>query len=244
MKSMLGESLGSTLVTSGGVIGDRTYAVRDPATGRVLSTKREAELFSCSARLADANGAVTVTLPGGRELRIDDRALELELSQLLGRPVGIARVGQDRKARVEIGETSATTEGPASEFSALPGTFFDSAEIHIVTTSSLAALRALTPESEIDGRRFRPNFVVSVGSDVDFVEERWVGRQVLIGADLVLEVLKPCSRCVMVTLPQEELARDKSILQTVARRNDNNLGVLAKVIEGGRVEVGDELRVV
>ena len=244
VKSMLGENLASAVITSRGLAGDRAYAASDPATGRILSAKREPSLFTCSARWDESQGTVTVVLPDGRELTVEDRAVAEELSNLLGRTVTLVRPDMDEDTRVEIAESSDTTEGPSREFSGLPGTFFDSAEIHIVTKSSLAALRSLIPDSEIDRRRFRPNLVVSAGDVVDFVEEGWTGGRVQVGSDVVLEILKPCSRCVMVTLPQEELSRDKPVLQTVARRNGNNLGVLARVVTEGSVVVGDELRVI
>ena len=241
VKSMLGESLESASVTERGVDGDRTYAVGDPLTGRVLSAKREPALMTFRARL-EGRGAVNVTFPDGRDLPVTDPLVEQELSELVGRTLVVVQAGVGVPPRIEMGETSATTEGPASEFQGAAGTFFDSAEIHIVTTSSLAALRTLSPGSRIDERRFRPNFLVETDEfSEQFVEEEWVGRRVKIGSEVEIDVIKPCGRCVMVTHAQDELPRDKKVLQTVARRNENNLGVLATVVAGGRVRLGDRL---
>lgn len=241
VKSMLGESLESASVTERGVDGDRTFAVGDPSTGRVLSAKREPELMTCRARM-NGHGAVNVTFPDGRDLPVTDPVVEQELSRLVGRTLVVVEAGVKESPRIEMGETSATTGGPASEFQGATGTFFDSTEIHIVTTSSLATLQTLTPGSQIDERRFRPNFLAEMDElSEQFVEQEWVGRRVKIGAEVVIDIIKPCGRCVMVTHAQDELPQDKKVLQTVARRNENNLGVLARVAAGGRVRLGDRL---
>lgn len=241
VKSMLGESLESASVTDRGVDGDRTYAVGDPSTGRVLSAKREPALMTCRARL-NGPGAANVTLPDGRDLPVTDPLVEQELSRLVGRSLVVVEADVEASPHIEMGESSATTGGTASEFQGATGTFFDSAEIHIVTTSSLAALQRLTPGSQIDERRFRPNFLAEMDElSEQFVEQEWVGRRVKIGAEVEIDIIKPCGRCVMVTHAQDELPQDKKVLQTVARRNENNLGVLARVVSGGRVRLGDRL---
>ncbi|HYN35428.1 MAG TPA: MOSC domain-containing protein, partial [Actinomycetota bacterium] len=89
---------------------------------------------------------------------------------------------------------------------------------------------------------FRPNFLVEMDELAQqFVEQEWVGRRVEIGAELKVDIIKPCGRCVMVTHAQDELPQDKKVLQTVARKNENKLGVLARVVAGGRVRLGDRL---
>ena len=75
------------------------------------------------------------------------------------------------------------------------------------------------------------------------MEEDWIGREVAIGDEVRIEILQTCGRCVMVTHPQDELPKDKDVLSTVARRNDNNLGVLGRVKQPGTVSVGDDVRV-
>jgi uncharacterized protein len=240
VKSMLGERLDRAEVSERGIEGDRAFAVLDPASGRVLSAKREPALFQCRARRGN-DGSVTVTLPDGKELSADEPQLEVALYGLLGREVHVIEPRGEERTRIEMGETSATTSGEASEFSGPAGMFFDSAPIHIVTTSSLKALREMVPSGRIDERRFRPNFLVDVGETASFIEEGWVGQRVSIGGTVEIEVLKPCGRCVMVTHAQDELPKDRAVLQTVARRNDNNLGVLGTVITPGAVALGDEV---
>ena len=61
-------------------------------------------------------------------------------------------------------------------------TFFDIAVVHLLTTSTIDRLRELYPQGRFEVRRFRPNIVVSTGSeDPGFVENDWIGRTVVIG---------------------------------------------------------------
>jgi uncharacterized protein YcbX len=124
-----------------------------------------------------------------------------------------------------------------------PRTFFDIAVIHILTTSTINYLRELYPEGRFEVRRFRPNIVIdSASGEKDFVENSWIGKKMAIGEDIVLRVTRPCTRCVMITLPQGDLPRDSGILQTVARFNQVNVGVYASVLRSGTIHRGDLVR--
>ena len=98
------------------------------------------------------------------------------------------------------------------------------------------------PEGGFDPRRFHPNVVLELGSgEVGFVEDGWIGRTLRFGDEVVLEVTKPVARCVMTTLPQVGLAKDPGIMNTAYLHNGNNVGVYARVLEGGRVGRGDRV---
>ena len=60
----------------------------------------------------------------------------------------------------------------------------------------------------------------SENDDAEFVETSWVGRELRIGDDVVLEITDHCPRCVMTTLPQRDLPKDSGILRTAARHNE------------------------
>jgi uncharacterized protein YcbX len=101
-----------------------------------------------------------------------------------------------------------------------PQTFFDIAVIHIFTTSTINRLRELYPEGRFEVRRFRPNIVIESASSSgekknDFIENLWIGKKLAIGEDILLSVTGPCTRCVMITLPQGDLPKDLGILRTV-----------------------------
>ncbi|HUF52922.1 MAG TPA: MOSC domain-containing protein, partial [Dehalococcoidia bacterium] len=76
----------------------------------------------------------------------------------------------------------------------------------------------------------------------DFVENAWVGRTLVIGDDVRLNVTGPCPRCVMTTLPQGDLPKDPGILRTAAQHNQVNVGVYAAVLRGGKIRRGDSFR--
>src|SRR5215204_791928 len=125
-------------------------------------------------------------------------------------------------------------------------TFFDIAVIHLFTTSTIDRLRGLYPEGRFEIRRFRPNIVIESTSEEekkkDFIENLWVGKKLTIGEDIVLKVTAPCTRCVMITLPQGDLPKDLGILHTVAQYNQVTAGVYATVHEGGTIRRGDQVR--
>lgn len=124
------------------------------------------------------------------------------------------------------------------------GTFFDLAVLHILTTATLDRLRELYPEGRFETRRFRPNIVVEASSSENaFIEDDWIGRSVSIGEEVQLAITEACPRCVMTTLPQGDLPRDRGILRTAAKHNDVHVGVYASVTQGGMIRRGDKVTV-
>ena len=233
VKSMLGERLNEAEVGHLGLAGDRAYGVLDVRHGTVLSAKREPRLFTCAARYDD--GELVIRLPDGTTVTKGSSADE-RLTDLLGRPARLVAADDVPRARLE-GEIDEDT-GDASVWSAPAGTFFDASPLHLLTTSTLHGFRELYPEGDFDRRRFRANFVIDNGTSDGFVEETLIGGVVRVGA-IVTKLTKPCSRCVMTSHAQADLSRDPGILRTIARANDNNLGVRAVVEQGGRVRTGD-----
>lgn len=121
-----------------------------------------------------------------------------------------------------------------------PGTFFDLAVIHLLTTATIDHFRELYPQGRFEARRFRPNIVVEpVSKEKNFAENAWTGRVLAIGDEVRLDISGPCPRCVMTTLPQGDLPYDPGILRTAARHNQVNVGVYAAVLRGGTVRRGD-----
>ena len=119
----------------------------------------------------------------------------------------------------------------------------DIAVIHILTISTINRLRELYTEGRFEVRRFRPNVVIeSASGEKDFIENKWIGKKVTIGEDVVLRVTGPCTRCVMTTLPQGDLPRDLGILRTVAKYNRVYAGVYASVDRCGTIHRGDQVR--
>lgn len=251
VKSMRGEQLSTSYFTPNGVLGDRALALMDVQTGHVVSAKNPKKwpgMLDIRAEFAEAPklGAplspVQVTLSDGRSTSSDDPAFEELMSTAFSRPVTLATVAPPRPSLEEYWPDIAELDHQetVTDEQMPPGTFFDLAYVHLLTTSTLEQLRRLYPDGDIDVRRFRPNVVVQPeGDDVGFVESGWVGRQLRVGSEVTLEITDHCPRCVMTTLPQAGLPKDNGILRTVARENDVHVGVYAKVLRGGAVHKGD-----
>jgi uncharacterized protein len=251
VKSMMGEELNSSYITERGLIGDRTYALIDNQTGKVISAKNPAKwrklfdfraAFIDSLQTADNIPNVRITFPDGSQIFSDQEEIDHLLSKILGREVSLMKATMDKPGYEEYWpdvEGIAHRELVTDEI--MPSkTFFDIAVIHILTSSTINRFRELYPEGRFEVRRFRPNIVIESSSmEKDFIENSWVDKKLTVGEEIVLRVIAPCTRCVMITLPQGDLPNDLGILRTVAKYNQVHAGVYASVEQGGIVRRGD-----
>lgn len=248
VKSMMGEELNASLVTERGLLGDRAFALVDRETGKVVSAKEPrkwARMFEFRASYAVPPGGnglppMRIALPDGSIVTSDLPNLNEVLSRELGREVALAASAPDAPSLEEYWpdiEGLAFREVVTDE-AMPPGTFFDLAVVHVLTTATIDRLRELYADGRFEVRRFRPNVVVT-GSDRGFVENDWIGRTLALGDEVRLEVTGPCPRCVMTTLPQYDLPKDPGILRAAAKHNAANVGVYASVVRGGTVRRGD-----
>ena len=251
VKSMMGEELNSSHMTERGLIGDRVYAIVDQRTGKVASAKNPRKweklfdfraAFIDSLQSSDSIPPVRITLPDGRQIFSNQGGIDHTLSKVLRREVTLMKASLEKPSYEEYWpdiEGIAHREIVTDE--AMPSqTFFDVAVIHILTTSTINRLREFYPDGRFEIRRFRPNIVIeSKSEEKDFIENLWVDRKLMIGEEIVLKVIGPCTRCVMITLPQGDLEKDLGILRTVAKYNQVHAGVYASVVRGGIVRRGD-----
>lgn len=273
VKSMLGEMPTTARLEANGFVGDRLYAVRDVETGKVASAKRPrlwGHLLRMAACYVGAPGPgqpIAVTLPSGSVLHSRESDFNERLSAAIGRPVELV-AAPEPAARYDYEwpdvpgvmpeeaaasrRTSTTPEGRGVSTVSMgiiaPGTFHDVAPVTIITTATLRKAAQLQPDSNWDPRRFRANLLIDVDRSA-FVENDWVGQQLRVG-EVLLEIRMPTPRCVMTTLPQENLGRDPEILRAVARHNRIDvggaglyacLGAYAIVVEPGSASAGDEV---
>jgi uncharacterized protein YcbX len=234
VKSLLGEEVTESEVTERGLAGDRARAVLDVATGKIASAK--------NPRLWRDLLTIDGTRVPGDE----------ELSRLLGREVRLIGVPpEDAELERSVPE-SVLDEGVEAEVphtvgrlggAAPAGTFFDFAPVHLITTSALETI-GLAAEA----LRYRPNLVIGTTA-AGFPENAWVGRELSVGEDVVLEVISASPRCAVPTLAHGPLGRDVDALRTVARHNrvpemgsQPCAGVYARVLRPGRVKKGDPVR--
>jgi MOSC domain-containing protein len=253
VKSMMGEEIDASHVTERGLLGDRTRALVDQATGRVASAKNPRKwgaLFDFRASFADPPRLgeplpdVRISLPDGALVTGGQPGADEVLSKALGAKVRLTAESLERPSLEEYWpdiEGRANRERVTEEL--MPaGTFFDAAPVHVLTTSTTDRLRELYPEGRFEARRFRPNMVISPSQEVKgFLENGWVGRTLRVGEEVRLRVDSPCGRCVMTTLAQGELPRDLGVLRTAALHNKGKVGVYASVERGGIVKRGDSV---
>jgi uncharacterized protein len=260
VKSMMGEELNAAEVTDRGLVGDRQFAVVDASTGKVAGAKNPRKwgnFFDFRAAYVEPPKrgskppAVRLTLPDGTVVTSDQPDLTQALSRALGREVAFAEAQPDEASSgAQAEEYWPDMEGldyrdTVTEWELPPGTFFDLAVVHLLTTATIERLRALYPEGRFEVRRFRPNIVVATAPDREgFVENDWIGQTLAIGDEVRLRITGPCPRCVMTTLPQGDLPKDAGILRTAAQNNQANVGVYADVVKGGTVRRGDDVTVV
>jgi uncharacterized protein len=267
VKSMLGEELHTAQVQDDGLLGDRAYALLDHADGKVATAKNPRKwpnLFACRAAfiMPPSGGAqvppVRMTLPDGTIVTSTQPDCHQVLTRALNREVTLAATEGGQVAGVPSSEPSSWTaqaeeywpdmEGldyrdTVTDFALPPGTFFDCATVHLLTTATLNRLRNLYPQGHFEVQRFRPNIVVdSLGDEQGFVEDAWIGHTLAIGDEVRLRITGPCGRCVMTTIAQGALPKDTEILRTAVQHHQGQVGVYAAVVQGGTIRRGDRVR--
>jgi uncharacterized protein YcbX len=268
IKSMLGERLEQIEVGERGGIGDRVWALRESANGKVVSAKKFARMLDLRATYEspprpnepdDERAPIKIQLPDGRTLHAADANAAAILSAVLGREVVIERAIASQHTRAGIDPGTIFGDVPIENvmpqltvatmpdtFSLVNGTFFDSATMHVLATGTLAHMRSLVGEgAQLDARRFRPNIVVDTGAAAKgFVEDEWLGQTLEVGDSanggiVKIIAMKPALRCVMTTHRQEDLGRDLRIIRAAAQFHRTTVGVFASVGATGTVRVGD-----
>ena len=127
------------------------------------------------------------------------------------------------------------------EYTSPLGTYFDAFPINLLTTASLQTMEQVNPNAIWDARRFRPNFVIETGADLKgLVEAGWAGRSLRMGeVELKLEI--SCARCGMTTHAQKDLPKDPSVLRSIVKDANQNMGIYASVVSGGKVRIGESV---
>jgi uncharacterized protein YcbX len=236
VKSFQGERVERLELGPGGAVGDRTLAVVDPTARKVLSAKRHADLLLASARLVDDR--VVITLPDGSEHAADDPGVHAALSGWLDREVRLEAPPTDGVYPMEMYSGMSDEDTPLFDWPGPPGTWLDLADVHWLTTASLAAAAHEHPDGQWDVRRFRPTALVQVPGD-HWAEDGWA--EVAAGT-VRTEVLMPTMRCSMPSRAQPGLERDKAIGTTLRDLHGNSLGLYARIAQAGTIAVGDEVR--
>jgi uncharacterized protein len=216
VKSLLGETLPALDVDRRGVSGDRLWSVR--TTGGRIGSGKTTRRFDAvpgllELRAAAEGGRVVVAFPDGTRCAVDDRLADARLSEHLGRPL---RFEQETEV-----------------------THFDDGPVSIIGSAPVDAV-ADQQGAVVDASRFRANVVLDTVHP--FLEDGWVGRCIEIGT-VALEVVMTSSRCVMVDMATADLAAQPGNLLATGRLNGACLGVIARVVRPGAVQVGDAVTI-
>ena len=261
VKSMAGEKLQSVFVSDKGIIGDRVYAFVNEETNRAAVVRKWAEsLLNYHPRFVSEPDphskipALEIVMPSGETLTTADSNIEERISTAFDRQLKLMTTAPpglliEVPAGTLGGNLIEVTEFPLAG-GAPAGAFFDYGCMHLIASSTLNHFQKTYPEGRFDERRFRPNLVIHSDSE-PFIENTWVGRTIMIGTEVVLRVSIPCPRCISVTLAQDDLPRDPSILRAIVEQNMCDLGdfgklpcagVYAEVVKPGHIRCGDTLR--
>ncbi|PPB48765.1 hypothetical protein C4K88_13700 [Arthrobacter pityocampae] len=217
VKSTSGQPLVTAAVTPSGLEHDRRWAVYTH-DGGIASGKRTRRfrpvpgLLDWAAELDGPDGVPVLRSPAGVPYRVDDPAASEALT---------SRFGQQLTLR----------EGTTVQH-------HDESPLHLVTTSSLAALADLLGGA-VEERRFRPNIVLDTGSAPLFLERDWAGVELAIGDHVVITVDAGMPRCTMIDQPQAGMDAGPRALRTLAVHNGLEFGVQARVERSGAISVGD-----
>jgi MOSC domain-containing protein len=224
VKSCAGVRLEQAEVGIRGFVGDRRWMLVNPEGGHV--TQREIGALArlkCSVTklgISFADGPSVPTASAVTPARVtiwEDAVDALEASEEVSLWVS-SRVGSPLRL-VYMSPASVRVVSPGFSKPGDEVSFADGFPILVASEASLAHLNRRMG-TEIPMLRFRPNVVVR-GCD-SFAEDTW--RRIRVGS-IVLDVVKPCARCVVVDTDPQTGIREKGILSALAkfRRADNKV---------------------
>lgn len=268
VKSMVGGLVDSVELDDLGIVGDRTWAVRDLERGGIRGAKKIGSLMLLAASDSDGDD-VMISLPDGSDVCTSDADVDERVSAALGHRVRLERlrpaedVDHYRRGAPDTDDMMAELESifgreegeplpdlsvfppEIAEFESPPGTYYDAFALMVMTEAALTSLASALPDSKIDVRRFRPSIVIDSGSGSESApghpEFDWTGRSARIGS-AVVEFNARCPRCIMVTREiDDSLPSDRAVLRHIVRDLDQNVGIYATITTPGTIRVGDPL---
>lgn len=114
------------------------------------------------------------------------------------------------------------------------GDRFDVLPLLVATDGAIAAFGH-------DGRRLRPNLVIS--SVEGLAERLWPGQCLRIG-DVIIGVQDLRGRCIMTTFDPDTLKQDRQVLTGIVQKFGGTLALNCYVIQGGEIRVGGAVELV
>jgi len=253
---MSGEELESVMVSKKGLVGDRSYALIDTQTNKIVSAKNPKKwpnifMYSSKYLLEPTENKISniqIKIPNRNEVILSSQEeIDEILSASLNRSVKLTSIVPKK---VQLEEYSPdidnhAVKGIIADAKMADNTFFDLGTIHIITTATISKLKEIYPKGDFNINRFRPNIVIDLDqNEIGFVENEWVGQKIAIGNEVVLKIKEHCPRCVMTTLEQHDISKDINILKTIKKSNNGNLGIYADVIQMGHIKKNDLIKII
>ncbi|MBW4936335.1 MOSC domain-containing protein [Marinobacter sp. F4206] len=250
VKSLAGVAVQEFVLDDFGPAGDRRWMIIDEDRNFVTQ-RSQPEL--ATIRVSRVDGDVEVEIPGqGRHLLRPGKG---SLRALVWRDWVQVLVAQP-----EVNEALSRFCGKPRRFVFMPDqsfrrvdasrvrdlrrvSFADGFPLLITNRASLEELNGRL-DTPVEMRRFRPNMVVDGAGPWE--EDHW--RALGVG-DISLDLVKPCSRCVMTTVDPDAGVKDGSVqpLRTLSqyRRTEDGVifGMNAIHESAGRVRVGDPVTI-
>ena len=244
IKSLRIQARDSVMVGPTGVEEDRRFCIVDEE-GHRLNAKRVAAFVSVRPEFDDDMRKLTLHMPDGRRV---SGPIEL------GAPVTVTTSQRQEAGHEVVGPFAAALSSLDGRVGRLVrfddvGRGVDRARhggaATLLSVASLDGMAEVAGDGPVDPRRFRMLFGVS---DVPaHAEDAWLEQRVKVG-DAVVMPMGHVGRCAVTTLDPDSGRSDLDTLAALARyRGDLNsteplpFGVWARVVEPGRVTVGDEI---
>ena len=259
VKSTRGLDIRYAEVKTRGLRGDRRWMIVDEH-GNFITQRDKSKLAQIKIKLAGDGLKLTipnqapiiVALPDGNERmqtkvwksKVDAAKSNSEADEALSTFLNksVALVHMDAEAERFSSENYAGPETPVS--------FADGYPVLITNTASLNALNKhiiAAGNDAVPMKRFRPNIVIE--GEEAWTEDKW--KQIKIG-DVVLDLVKPCTRCVTTTIDQVSgIKQGKEPLRTLRARRLSKDPDINGVLFGwnavprslGRIGVGDKVSI-
>jgi len=225
---------------------DRLYALEvgpsgyDAEAPHFISKMRFAVLarFAAVARMRTRYDVAAKTLHLADE---GGQGLDFDLTGAAGR-AALARHVETLLARFD--EDYDPARFPLKVLAAPPSGFrFMDSSKGFVSLLNLNSLRDLGRRLSrgLDPLRLRCNIWME-GLDA-FEDHAWVGRRLNVGREVELEVIKPIERCVATHVNPDTAERDVDVCAGLwGHYGHRDCGIYARVLKGGTVAPGDEIR--
>jgi uncharacterized protein YcbX len=243
VKGLTAEALETAEVKAGGCIPwDRAFALAQGDSGfdPAAPTWLRKTLFMCQARNAKIARLAAAFEPrdGTLTIRAPDGSFVAENALSAG---GRARITAFLTGY--LGDEARSTPEGSPAFHYVPGHAFSDNPDKLVSLINIGSLRDY--EAKVGARRHRRRFRANVwfSGAAPWSERTWLGQHLQLGG-AVLEVTKGITRCPATQVNPETAERDADPVAELRELYGHiELGILARVIEGGRFALGDSIEV-